>query len=310
MRVVPALLIAAQCLAGSAAVAGTSAGCSRAAIARLHASSPGGYATFTRATDPGSFEAWLDCDDAQFALPTAVHEAIHVETNEGDAFPLVGGGAAARPHETSAFFPPSRLVGQFEADDFTAIYLTVGKASSASDFLYLLDEFNAYTHDLAAAVDLKFLSRPDEGVDHRDGLAAMMAFVSAYAEFARTDEPVTWRGLHAPQVAGVVRRLWIGAERVMASSCGIPRYGTRDRDYLRQVCASGPRSALASILGRPPICAQACLAAPPSAVQDAGDEIAEIDDAAVPADQPTAAPPHPRHPFAVAAAPRRHGAGD
>lgn len=305
MRVVLALLIAAQPVV---AAADTVAWCNRAAVARLHASAPDGYATFLRSTEPGKFEAWIDCDDAQFGLPTAVHEATHIETSDTDTFPLTGGGAVARPHEISAFFPPTRIARQFEADDFTAIYLTAGKASSATDPLYLLDEFNAYTHDLATAVDLRASSRPDEGVDHRDGLAAMMAFVSSYAETARAEEPATWRGLQTRPVAHVVRSLWFGAERVMASSCGIPRYGTRDRTYLLKVCALGPRSAMATLLGRAPHCAAACLAVPLAAA----DEIPETEGEAAPfaGEEADITPPSARHPFAAAAGPRRHAASD
>ena len=59
-----------------------------------------------------------------------------------------------RPHEVSAFFAPQLIAGKFKANDFVATYLRPGSASSATDFLYLLDELNAYTHDLSTAVNL------------------------------------------------------------------------------------------------------------------------------------------------------------
>ena len=115
-------------------------------------------------------------------------------TGETDAFPLVGGGAVERPHEVSGFMPPWRIAAQFGSDSYTSTYLKRGKASSADDLLYLLDELNAYTHDLSAAVDLKALRSREEIVDHRDGLAALMAFTSAYAETARATDAATGRG--------------------------------------------------------------------------------------------------------------------
>ena len=284
--------------------------CRQAAMAQLRASSADGVAIFRQTDQPGFFESWLDCGDAQYGLPTAIHESTHVVTSETDAFPLVGGGAIARPHEVSAFFPPYRIAGRFTADDFTGIYLARGKASSATDFLYLLDEFNAYSHDLAAAVSLKALASPNEAVDHRDGLAAMMAFLVAFSETARASEPETWGGLRRPPVARTISALWNRAERVMASACGIPNFGSSDRAYLRQVCAAGPGSALEEILGRAPVCPTACLeTTPETAAAEA--EVAPSSDATdgseVDVTEQTASI-RPRHPFGGNAGPRRHPA--
>ena len=159
--------------------------CRQKALDQLRDASPGGFAIYRQTSREDFFASWIDCRDPQFDLSTAVHEATHFITGETDAFPLVGGGAIARPHEASAFFAPSHIANQFEDDDFAAIYLRGGKASSATDFLYLLDELNAYSHDLETAVDLKHLSAADQAVDHRDGLAALMAFVAVYVETAR-----------------------------------------------------------------------------------------------------------------------------
>ena len=125
--------------------------------------------------------------------------------------------------------------------------------------MYLLDELNAYSHDLNAAVDLKALSKSDESVDHRDGLAALMAFVAVYAETAKASEPETWSGLQEPKVARTISAIWSRAERVMASSCGIPNFGNQDRSYIRKVCAAEATAALEPILGRAPLCPTACL---------------------------------------------------
>lgn len=295
------------------ALAAPDLSCRPKAIASLRAASPGGFAVYAQAGGGDSFRNWIDCGASQYDLPTAVHESTHFIAGETDAFPLVGGGAVRRPHEVSDFFPPYRIADRFSPDDFTAIYLSRGKASSSTDFLYLLDEFNAYSHDLDAAVDLRFLSTPDTAVDHRDGLAAMMAFLAAYADMARTSEPETWSGLQRPEVAATIGTLWTRAERVMARSCGIPNFGTSDRSYIGQVCAAGDRSALAQILGRAPACPAACLEATPEQEIPGDDDVTastpsrapQSADTDIESDDPMATE-RPRHPFAGNVGPRRH----
>ena len=242
------------------------------AIERLRASAPEGFAVYQAIKDKAFFLGWLSCEEAALGLPTAVHESVHYITAEIDAFPLVGGGQVKRPHEVSRFFAPSRIAGQFKANDFVATYLQPGSASSASDFLYLLDELNAYTHDLNTAVALsrsRAAVEDGEGdVDHRDGLAALMGFVALYVAHAQDSEPATWSGLREPRVAATVSALWGRAETVMASSCGIPNFGSEDKALIRQFCQSRPQAALQQILGRAPVCPRACLKPTPVAARD------------------------------------------
>jgi len=237
------------------------ADCRPRAIERLRAAQQG-FAIYQAIKDKAFFAIWISCDEAQLGLPTAVHESVHYITSEIDAFPLVGGGQLKRPHEVSKFFAPSRIAGQFKASDFVTTYLQPGRASSAGDFLYLLDELNAYTHDLNTAVALsrsRSVVKGESDVDHRDGLAALMAFVALYVAHAQESEPVTWSGLREPHVARTVSMLWGRAETVMASSCGIPNFGSEDKGFIRQFCQRKSQAALAAILGRPPVCPSACL---------------------------------------------------
>lgn len=249
------------------------ADCRPAAIERLRAAAPEGFAVYRQIKDKQFFLGWLTCSEPQLGLPTAVHESVHYITAETDTFPLLGGGEVKRPHEVSAFFAPSRIANKFKANDFVTTYLRPGSASSSGDFLYLLDELNAYTHDLSAAVAL---SRPEvsaeaneDQIDHRDGLAALMAFVALYVEQAADSEPATWQGLLQPRVAKTVSALWGRAETVMAASCGIPNFGSEDKTLIRQFCQRGPRSALQKIIGRAPVCPVACLSPTPVASRDA-----------------------------------------
>jgi len=255
-----------------APLAAAAADCRPTAIEQLRAAAPEGFAIYQKIQDKKFFAGWISCGEPQFALPTAVHESVHYITAETDAFPLTGGGQLKRAHEVSAFFAPSLIAGKFKPNDFVTTYLRPGSASSAGDFLYLLDELNAYTHDLNTAVSLRrsrvAAEQEDGEVDHRDGLAALMAFVALYVERAEAREPTTWAGLQQPRVAKTISDLWGSAETVMASSCDIPNFGTDDKTLIRQFCQAGPRVALQKILGRAPVCPTACLKETPVAARD------------------------------------------
>src|SRR5436305_9793465 len=249
-------------LAGGSHSAAQADDCRPAAIERLQAAAPDGFALYQKIKDKTFFLNWISCEETLLGLPTAVHETVHYITAETDAFPLLHGGQLKRPHEVSAFFAPSLIAGKFRDNDFAATYLRPGQASSSSDFLYLLDELNAYTHDLNTAVSLSRLRGPVEPggyeVGHRDGLAALMAFVALYVERAEESEPATWSGLLEPRVAKTVSELWGSAEKVMATSCGIPNFGTEDKTLIRQLCQRGPQAALQKLLGQAPVCPSAC----------------------------------------------------
>ena len=252
--------------------AAAAADCRPVALEALHASAPEGFAIYQKVRDKKFFLHWISCTERQLGLSTAVHESVHYLATENDAFPLIKGGQVKRPHEVSAFFAPSVIAGKFKPNDFVTTYLRPGAASSSTDFLYLLDELNAYTHDLNTAVALSrsrvAAEQEDGAVDHRDGLAALMAFVALYAERAEASEPTTWRGLTAPHVAKTISELWGSAETVMASSCGIPNFGTEDKTLIRQFCQVGPRAALQKIIGRAPVCPTACLMETPIASRE------------------------------------------
>lgn len=244
--------------------------CKPAAIEALRAAAPEGFAIYQRIKDKAFFLGWISCGEKQFGLSTAVHESVHYLTAEIDAFPLAGGGQVKRQHEVSTFFAPSLIAGKFKASELVTTYLQPGQASSSTDFLYLLDELNAYTHDLNTATKLngaRGLNEEGDEVDHRDGLAALMAFTALYVERAEESEPATWSGLRQPRVAKAMSELWGRAEKVMAASCGIPNFGTQDKGYIRQFCQRGPQAALQKVIGRAPVCPSACLRETPIATR-------------------------------------------
>ncbi len=187
-------------------------------------------------------------------------KSVHHLTEDHDAFPLIAGDPIKRPSEASKFYAPSTIAKKFNRSDmFVSTYLKPGEASSAVDFVYLLDEFNAYTHDLNAAIELNSLRPSGQRVDHRDGLAAFMAFVSIYVQTAEGEPPGDVAGLQKPQVAKTISALWGQAETVIAASCAIPDFGTHDQTFIRQSCEEKPQSAMQKLLGRPPVCPVDCL---------------------------------------------------
>jgi hypothetical protein len=236
--------------------------CHAAALEQLRRAAPEGYAIYEKLQDKKHFTIWIKCDDIQLGLTTAIHEGTHILTDEVNGYPLISGGVAPRVLQSKRFFPPKMVARQFNQDSsFVGTYMKPGAATSAEEFGFLLDELNAYSHDLNAAVRLARLADPNRDVFHRDGLAALMAFVAAYVEHARADEGTTWTALKKPDVRRSISILWAQAENVMGSSCRMPRYALEAREYLAPVCAANIRHGLGELLGRPPLCPVSCLRA-------------------------------------------------
>jgi hypothetical protein len=253
----------ATALTASAAPRGNSAArtdCQPQALRDLQRLSPDGHAVYQAMTDKKLFMVFLTCEDVQLGLSTAVHESVHILTSDKDAYPLIGGGAVRRPHEVSKFYAPKEIAKRFDRSDmYVQTYLRPGAASSADDFMYLLDELNAYSHDIHSAVKLVSLHKGGGQVPHRDGLSALMTFVMGYVDTARQQHPTTWQGLQRPEVKKVVQTLWSQAETALAASCGLPGFGSKDRTYVGFLCSRQNAGALGELLGRAPACASPCL---------------------------------------------------
>ncbi len=240
--------------------AARNAHCRAEALAQLKEQSPAGYRIYERIADKKMFTTWILCDDRQRGLTTAVHEAVHMLTEQLDAFPLIDGGQIKRVAALEKLAPPGRIARQFSrSDDFVKTYLLPGGASSADDFTYLIDEFNAYVHDLNTAIQTQALAPKDTRLGHRDGMSAMMAFLMAYVAYAEKEDARTWAGLHRPDIKHLVTTLWSEAERTIEQSCKVPRYAVDDRAYLSHICTPANGRALGHMLGRAPRCPRACL---------------------------------------------------
>jgi hypothetical protein len=184
-----------------------------------------------------------------------VHESVHLLTSEKEAYPLVAGGVAERPSETLRFYAPREIARRFDGrDTYVQTYLKPGAATSSADFRFLLDELNAYSHDLATSAKLLEVRRPEHGqVGHRDGLAALMTFVMSYVDTARASVPGTWANLQRPEVKQTIATLWTQAETALAASCDIPGFGQDDRKHIAFLADAANGPGLAELLGRAPV---------------------------------------------------------
>ena len=252
--------IVALCVAFASTISSvTAAPCHVPALEQLSRLAPEGYQVYRKAKDKKFFMSWISCDNVQLGLTTAVHETVHMITEEENAYPLIDGRRLPRVPERRPLFPPKLAAGSFDpASTYVETYMKPGAATSAEEFGYLLNELNAYTHDLHAAVQLKSLSVPGQSVHHRDGLAALMAFVAAYTEKARTHHPDTWRELQRPDLRRTVATLWAQSEEVMGNSCRTPDYGFEAPVFLEHFCRATIHHALGALLGRPPRCPVSC----------------------------------------------------
>jgi hypothetical protein len=229
--------------------------CQPQALRDLQRLAPQGHKIYQDISDKRHFMRFLTCDDVVLGLATAVHESVHLLTSEKDAYPLIEGGFAKRPAESLRFFPPRDVAKRFNAGDiYVQTYLKRGSASSNEDFRFLLDELNAYSHDLGSAVKLASLRRAGDGqVGHRDGLASLMSFVMAYVDAARQSEPATWQNLQRPEVKEAVQTLWTQAEGTLASACTVPGFGQDDRKPIAFLADPANGAGLAELLGRAPV---------------------------------------------------------
>jgi len=252
-----ATIVALLSIASTPAFAAARTDCQPQAIRDLERLSPQGHAVYVAMRDKKQFLAFLTCDDVQLGLSTAVHESVHILTEQLDAYPLITGGSVQRQHLVSRFYPPREIAGKFKADDsYVQTYLRRGAASSADDLLYLLDELNAYSHDLTSATKLVDLHKRDGQVDHRAGLAALMSFLMHYVEVARGGKAPTWEGLRRPEIKTVIETLWQQAESALVGSLAIRGFG--GETYLAHICERRNGEALAELLGRPPMSSAAC----------------------------------------------------
>ena len=104
-----ATVVALLGIASSSALAATRTDCQPQAIRDLERLSPAGHAVYLAMRDKKQFLTFLTCEDVQLGLSTAVHESVHILTEQLDAYPLIGGGSVPRQHRVSRCSPPREI---------------------------------------------------------------------------------------------------------------------------------------------------------------------------------------------------------
>lgn len=207
--------------------------CLKHAVALLRAD-PNGFAVY-RASDRQSFAFWLDCDELDFDVSSAVHESVHIlsqaPTTDRYRFLLVGGDEIEVPWSKSP--PRSNVVKRLrkdERDGYVETYLT--GTSGQQGIEVVMDELNAYTHGLVTEVALaprKEATGRRSGA--RDGVAHFLLYLTLYLEVLQHEDPQLYTelsGTHGQAVA----TLWKQAEKALGDSLPYRSLGIDDRWYL------------------------------------------------------------------------------
>ena len=223
---------------------------------------PAGYQVYLDYTS--EFLKWFDeCGNLVGTFGLALHETIHHVTDVGDSYPLLNGESVPRvAWQNSPYYAPKELYNEFNSkdpgSDFIDIYLSGSKAGSGNYYRYLLDEFNAYTHDARTSLRTHRLKPRSSDVNWRDGLTMMMAFVKAYARRAKEKHPRTWAQLNTEEDKRILGALWRQAEVTLVQSCPYTTFYT-DKIYLQRLCDASTSGPLKELLGWEPVCPQDCL---------------------------------------------------
>ena len=195
---------------------------------------PEAQRVFDELNDKKDFSVWFtnEPDMLRGDITTAIHESVHmIRANTGKYILIEGGWVDAPEKDDILVVAPSKIVhpalkNSYSGDSFLETYMTEGEeaSSSADYFSYLLDEFNAYCHDLNVFAKLETLpinSTP------RDGLVAFMLFTLVYLDGAK---PL----LSDAQKKALVS-IWEQAERVLDETSHIKHISYHADKYLNDM---------------------------------------------------------------------------
>lgn len=238
--------------------------CRASAINTLRELSPEGYQIYL--SDPEAFKSakYYQCVDPVLDLANAVHETVHTSTH--GRYPLIGGGSIEEIPTVDSLYPPHELYESVDPKlthrDYLETYNPNRKTpyhSSGASLRTLMDELNAYSHDLYSSIKLHGVKNPELNSHNRDGAVALLYFVHLYAERAREVHPESWATLQNPQVKRTMKAIWNQAESAVAASCDTPDFGGQDIIYMKNLCEIPADSAIRRIVGHRPACFQACI---------------------------------------------------
>lgn len=161
-----------------------------------------------------------------------VHEGDHIfsfsKVMSGTYFYRVHAGLDIRAKQLTNF-PRSEILARHvnaDADTYDETYL-VG-SSGRQGFNNLLDEFNAYTHSLAAKYCTRDSIPARSMTSARDGILTMMYYVELYLKVARENHPADYTAIKAdPEHIRLILSLWDRAEFFLKVTSSRPELGNR-----------------------------------------------------------------------------------
>jgi hypothetical protein len=254
--------------------------CRAKAIEIVRNNAPATLPTFDKimksADAKNNFYFFLDCNDLGQSLSSAIHEAVHGLSGvyfNPHCFPLRNGTSASCPYGVmdARLLQPKTIFRDypFDAQDpnvktyLLGIDLASGEpiegSSGGTDFNMILNELNAWTHDVAFNTELHLKGiAPAISLDNsRLGAMQLMTFAMAYLHFAKKKSPSTWKMLIDPREKKLITQLWQQAEPAIEASCKVPQKGVH-KPSLNFLCDPKYQEGIESIVGQKVSCPLSC----------------------------------------------------
>jgi len=241
--------------------------CAAEALKILREHSPHGTRIYRATKDKKFFLWWIRCDDIPISLATSVHESVHVMSGHY----LYRERSYFLPDQTwtkvryKDLFHRGELLEEFggrprPGNIYDENYLL---QTGNQDIVFILEEFNAYVHDLMVSRELSALIPEGTRVSSRDALANFMFYLKRYLKRAKLKHPKDWEAIaQDPEYTATIRLMWRQAEAELAKSCPVPQIGMRNQEILRDVYAPEDSEALLEVLGFAPALPKECVRPP------------------------------------------------
>ncbi len=205
---------------------------------------------------------------------TFAHESIHkIDADHSDTFAtpmrayrlLSGEWITVVPNEDDYTLAHARgqalksmSVSDRTDDGFVKVYLY---DLGVQDFFSILDEMNAYAHQLKTAMALPAYSGTSE---QRDGAAAMVVFSLRYLQSMQKQDPDYYASrIFAPEgdYASLMRNLITQVYTTINESCAITNLGMRDKQWFTALTTPASKVQLTKLFGadKLPVIDPACV---------------------------------------------------
>ena len=197
---------------------------------------PIGREVIDRQTD-AQLDAWFRThgtfNDILNSFEIAVHEGTHIwdiTMTSGGIWPYRVRNDLVIRTQSLHDFPRNEILAlhaNVGADMYASVYL-MGQ-SGTQGFNNLLDEYNAYTHSIAARYCTRDGLPAGQSISARDGILTMMYYVELYLKVARTNHPSDYAAILAdPEHLRLILTVWARAEFWLAKAAPIPALGIND----------------------------------------------------------------------------------